>query len=53
MRGALITLALIVIGVKLLVWWLEPRMAFFPWRGIQQTPAAYRSGIHRSSNYHG
>ena len=42
MRGALITLALIVIGVKLLVWWLEPRMAFFPWHGIQQTPAAYR-----------
>ena len=41
MRGALITLALIVIGVKLLVWWLEPRMAFFPWRGVQQTPAAY------------
>ena len=41
MRGAVITLALIVIGVKLLVWWLEPRMAFFPWRGIQQTPAAY------------
>ena len=24
---------------KLLVWWLEPRMAFFPYQGVQETPA--------------
>ena len=24
---------------KLLVWWLEPRMAFFPFAGVQETPA--------------
>jgi hypothetical protein len=40
MRGALITLVVVLVGVKLLVWWLEPRMAFFPWRGVQETPAA-------------
>ena len=27
-------------SMKLLVWWLEPRMAFFPYSGVQQTPAA-------------
>src|SRR5687767_588264 len=26
--------------LKVLVIWLEPRMAFFPVRGVQQTPAA-------------
>ena len=31
----------ITFGLKLLVWWLEPRMAFFPTAGVQQTPAAY------------
>jgi fermentation-respiration switch protein FrsA (DUF1100 family) len=41
MRSALITLVIVIVGVKLLVWWLEPRMAFFPWHGIQETPAAY------------
>ena len=25
--------------MKLLVWWLEPKMAFFPFSGIQETPA--------------
>jgi fermentation-respiration switch protein FrsA (DUF1100 family) len=29
-----------VLALKLLVVWLEPRMAFFPTRGIQETPAA-------------
>jgi hypothetical protein len=29
-----------VVVLKLLVGWLEPRMAFFPTRGVQMTPAA-------------
>ena len=36
-------LVYVLIGVaifKCLVWWLEPRMAFFPSRGVQETPAA-------------
>ena len=32
--------ALVVISLKVLVWWLEPKMAFFPLRGVQETPAA-------------
>lgn len=32
-------IAIIVIAVQVLVWWLEPRMAFFPMRGVQDTPA--------------
>ena len=39
--GALVTLVAVLAGVKVLVWWLEPRMAFFPWRGVQETPASY------------
>jgi pimeloyl-ACP methyl ester carboxylesterase len=35
----LITFAAILASLKLLVWFLEPRMAFFPWKGIQETPA--------------
>jgi alpha-beta hydrolase superfamily lysophospholipase len=31
---------LIALALKLLVWWLEPRMAFYPTRGVQETPAA-------------
>jgi uncharacterized protein len=27
--------------LKLLVWWVEPRLAFYPIRGVQETPAAY------------
>ena len=27
-------------ALKLLVWWLEPKMAFFPFKGVQETPAA-------------
>ena len=30
------------VGLKILVWWLEPRMAFFPTRGVQETPASAR-----------
>ena len=33
-------LLVVLVLLKLLVIWLEPRMAFFPVRGIQQTPAA-------------
>jgi len=38
----LIGLALTLVGLKLLVWWLEPRVAFYPIRGVQETPAAFR-----------
>ena len=38
MRAALLTIVLILLGLWALVAWLQPRMAFFPWRGIQQTP---------------
>jgi len=37
---ALVVAGAIGLGLKLLVWWLEPRMAFFPTRGVQETPAA-------------
>jgi alpha-beta hydrolase superfamily lysophospholipase len=37
----LITVAAILATVKLLVSLLEPRMAFFPWQGIQETPATH------------
>ena len=35
-----ITTVVLIVGLKLLVLWLEPRMAFFPIRGVQQTPEA-------------
>ena len=38
--SGLITLAVVLALVKLLVWWAEPHMAFFPWAGVQDTPAA-------------
>jgi uncharacterized protein len=41
MRGALITIVVCAAALKLLVWWIEPRMAFFPSRGVQRTPAAF------------
>lgn len=28
------------LALKALVWWLEPRMAFFPFKGVQETPAS-------------
>ena len=37
--AVLVRVALVLIALKLLVWWLEPRMAFFPRRGVQETPA--------------
>jgi fermentation-respiration switch protein FrsA (DUF1100 family) len=36
----LIFVVLAAAALKALVWWLEPRMAFFPTRGVQETPAA-------------
>jgi uncharacterized protein len=39
---ALVVAGIVGVGLKLLVWWLEPRMAFFPTRGVQETPAAER-----------
>ncbi|MEX1127442.1 MAG: alpha/beta hydrolase [Vicinamibacterales bacterium] len=39
MTSALITIVVFAAVLKLLAWWLEPRMAFFPWTGVQQTPA--------------
>jgi fermentation-respiration switch protein FrsA (DUF1100 family) len=38
--GHLVTIAVALVGLKLLVWWLEPRIAFYPIRGVQETPAA-------------
>jgi hypothetical protein len=35
MRFAL-TLVVALAALKLLVWWLEPRMAFFPIAGVQR-----------------
>ena len=37
--AVLIRVALVLVALKLLVWWLEPRMAFFPRHGVQETPA--------------
>jgi fermentation-respiration switch protein FrsA (DUF1100 family) len=34
-----ITIAAVLVGIKLLVVWIEPRMAFYPIRGVQETPA--------------
>ena len=36
----IVGVALVLLALKLLVWWLEPRMAFFPLRGVQETPSA-------------
>ena len=30
----------VLVGLKLLVWWLEPRIAFYPIPGVQETPAS-------------
>lgn len=41
MRAAPIVTALVTLAVlKVIVWWLEPRIAFYPIEGVQQTPAA-------------
>jgi uncharacterized protein len=36
----LVFLVVAMAALKLLVWWLEPKMAFFPFKGIQETPAS-------------
>jgi uncharacterized protein len=38
--SSLLGIAVALVGLKLLVTWLEPRMAFYPIRGVQETPAA-------------
>jgi hypothetical protein len=38
----LVLLAVAAGAVTLLVWWLEPRMAFFPFAGVQETPAVFK-----------
>jgi fermentation-respiration switch protein FrsA (DUF1100 family) len=37
----LVGIAVAIVGLKLLVLWLEPRIAFYPIAGVQETPAAY------------
>jgi fermentation-respiration switch protein FrsA (DUF1100 family) len=37
---ALCVVIILAASLKLLAWWLEPRMAFFPWTGVQETPAS-------------
>jgi fermentation-respiration switch protein FrsA (DUF1100 family) len=38
MSTRILTVVIVLVALKLLVYWLEPRMAFFPWRGVQETP---------------
>jgi fermentation-respiration switch protein FrsA (DUF1100 family) len=38
----LVMIGLVAVTLKVLAWWLEPRMAFFPTRGVQETPASAR-----------
>lgn len=40
--AVLIGILAMLLGLKLLVWWFEPRIAFYPIRGVQETPAALR-----------
>jgi fermentation-respiration switch protein FrsA (DUF1100 family) len=42
MTHALLMIVITLVTLKLVVWLMEPRMAFFPTRGIQQTPAAFQ-----------
>lgn len=37
----IVTILVILVTLKVVVWLLEPRMAFFPIRGVQETPAAF------------
>ena len=39
--STLVLIAASLISLTLLVRWLEPRMAFYPVRGVQQTPTAF------------
>lgn len=54
MRTVLVAI-IAVAALKGLVWFLEPRMAFFPWRGIQRTPqsAGLQFSEHRISTTDG
>ena len=36
----LVFLVVAMAAMKLLVWWLEPKMAFFPFKGVQETPTS-------------
>jgi uncharacterized protein len=38
----LLFLVVALAALKLLAWWLEPRMAFFPIAGVQETPAMFK-----------
>jgi fermentation-respiration switch protein FrsA (DUF1100 family) len=38
---SLVALAGALLALKLLVWLAEPRLAFYPWRGEQETPRVY------------
>ena len=40
MMRLLIGIVLGLATLKGVIWWAEPRMAFFPYRGVQETPAA-------------
>jgi hypothetical protein len=37
----LVTILVILVTLKVVVWLMEPRMAFFPIRGVQGTPAGF------------
>jgi fermentation-respiration switch protein FrsA (DUF1100 family) len=37
---AVVTALIVIAGLKLMVSWLEPKLAFFPSRGVQATPAS-------------
>ena len=39
-RSTLVLVAISVAVLWVVVILMQPRMAFFPWRGVQQTPAA-------------
>ena len=39
MWSIVLRVVVVVLALRLLVWWLEPRMAFFPTPGVQETPA--------------
>lgn len=38
--AALLAILIAAASLRLLVWWLEPQMAFFPSPGVQETPAS-------------
>jgi fermentation-respiration switch protein FrsA (DUF1100 family) len=53
--SVLVRVLLVVAILRALVWWLEPRMAFFPLRGVQETPADLKvpfRDLHIQTNDH-